>query len=127
MAKVESSIRVVLEYKERFSRQDVEGMMDLVCEDAVFESMAPNPEGTLYSGKEAIKRYWTNFFLGSPHAKIEIEEVFSSATRCVLRWRCHSGETRESTGGLRGVDIFKVMDDRICEQLSYVKGRHEAG
>jgi ketosteroid isomerase-like protein len=127
LAKVESAIRVVLEFKECFSRHDVDGMMDLMSDDPVFESMAPNPEGTLYTGKEAIKGYWKEFFLGSPNARIEVEEVFSSATRCVVRWRYLRGDAHGSAGGLRGVDVFKVLDNRICEQLSYVKGCSEAG
>lgn len=118
MAKVELAIRLVLEFNEAFNRHDVPGMMKLMSEDCVFENTSPSPEGTVYSGKEAVTRFWEDFFRESPQAHIKIEEIFGFGKRCIMRWRYSWSDT----GHVRGVDIFQVKDDLISEKLSYVKG-----
>ena len=122
LAKSESAIRVVLEFNAAFNRHDVAGMMRLMSEDCTFENTYPPPDGTTYSGKDAIAQFWQDFFTNSPHAHIEIEEVYGFGHRCVMRWKYEWGDTPESRGHIRGVDIFQEKDGSICEKLSYVKG-----
>jgi ketosteroid isomerase-like protein len=68
MSKVESAARLVLEFKEAFNRHDVAGMMKLMSDDCVFENTYPAPDGTGYSGREAVTRFWEEFFRESPQA-----------------------------------------------------------
>lgn len=119
MSKLETAIRVVIDFNEAFNRHDVAGMMKLMSDDCVFENTDPAPDGAVYSGKEAVTQFWQDFFRESPQAHIEIEEIFSLGLghRCVMRWKYDWGN-----GHVRGVDIFKERDGLICEKLSYVKG-----
>jgi predicted SnoaL-like aldol condensation-catalyzing enzyme len=117
MAKIESAIRLVLQFNEAFNHHDVSGMMKLMSEDCVFENTDPPPDGTVYSGKEVVTRFWQDFFRESPQAHIDIEEIFGMGNRCIMRWKYSWGE-----GHVRGVDIFKVEESLITEKLSYVKG-----
>ncbi len=119
MSKIESAIRVVMAFNDAFNSHDVAEMMKLISDDCVFENTSPAPDGTVYSGKDAIKQYYENLFKESPQAHMEIEEVFSFGLthRCVLRWKYDWGN-----GHVRGVDIFKERDGLICEKLSYIKG-----
>jgi predicted SnoaL-like aldol condensation-catalyzing enzyme len=122
MAKIESAIRIVLEFNEVFNRHDVAGMMRLMSEDCVFENTDPAPDGTVYSGKEVVTQFWQDFFRESPHAQIEIEEIFGFGRRCIMRWRYHWVDESGGKGHVRGVDIFQVKDGLITEKFSYVKG-----
>ncbi len=122
MSKIESAIRAILELCKAFNRHDVAGMMSLMSDDCIFENSEPAPDGAVYSGREAVTQYWQDFFRESPHAHIEIEEVFSLGTRCVLRWKYEWVDEKEEKKHLRGVDIFKVENNSICEIFSYVKG-----
>jgi len=122
MARLELAIRVVLEFNEAFNRHDVAGMMQLMSEDCVFENTYPSPDGTVYSGKKAVTQYWQDFFRESPHAHIEIEEIFGLGLRCVMLWRYDWVDAAGKKGYVRGVDIFQVRDGSICQKLSYVKG-----
>jgi len=122
MSRLESAIRLVLEFNEAFNRHDVAGMMRLMSDDCVIENTGPAPDGEVYSGKEAVTRYWQVFFRDSPHAHIEIEEIFSFGLRCVMRWRYEWLDMEGKQGHVRGVDIFRIKDGFICERLSYVKG-----
>jgi len=123
MSKAETAARVVLEFNDAFNRHDVAGMMKLMSDDCVFENTNPAPDGTVYSGKEAVTRFWQDFFRESPHAHIEIEEIFGLGNhRCVMRWRYEWVDAAGKKGHVRGVDVFKLKDELICEKLSYVKG-----
>ena len=117
MSKVEAAMRIVLEFNEAFNRHDVAGMMQLMCDDCVFEDTNPAPDGTVYLGKESVTQYWEGFFKESPNARIDIEEIFGLGHHCIMRWKYNWG-----TGYVRGVDVFKLKDGLICEKLSYVKG-----
>ena len=122
MSKVESAVRIVLEFNEAFNHHDVPGMMRLMNEDCVFENTDPAPDGAVYSGKEAVTRFWQDFFRESPQAHIEIEEIFGLGLRCIMRWKYEWVDAEGKKGHVRGVDIFQLKDGLISEKLSYVKG-----
>lgn len=122
MSRLESATRVVLEFNEAFNRHDVAGMMQLMSDDCVFDNTDPAPDGTMYAGKQAVTRFWQDFFRDSPHAHIEIEEIFGTGLRCVMRWTYTWVDAAGKKGHVRGVDIFKIKDGLISEKLSYVKG-----
>jgi hypothetical protein len=67
-----------------FNRHDVAGMMQLMSDDCAFENTHPAPDGTNYSGKAAVAQFWRDFFRRSPHAHIDIEEMFGGGQRCVI-------------------------------------------
>jgi predicted SnoaL-like aldol condensation-catalyzing enzyme len=113
---------MVLAFNDAFNRHDVAGMIKLISDDCVFENTHPAPDGDTYTGKDSVSQFWQDFFLESPHAHIEIEEIFGMGIRCVMRWRYKWVEEQGRIGHVRGVDIFKVKDGSIVEKLSYIKG-----
>lgn len=122
MSKIEAGVRTVLDFNDAFNRHDVAGMMQLMSDDCIFENTAPAPDGTVFSGKEAVTKFWQDFFRESPSAHIDIEEIFGLGFHCVMRWKYGWVDADGNKGHVRGVDIFKLKDGLICEKLSYVKG-----
>lgn len=117
MSKIETGMRIVLDFNNAFNQHDVTGMMSLMSDDCVFENTSPAPDGTVYTGRDAVTKFWQEFFRESPQAHIEIEEIFGMGNHCIMRWNYTWGD-----GHVRGVDVFKLRDGLICEKLSYVKG-----
>lgn len=122
LSKFESAMRVVLEFNEAFNQHDVPVMMALMSEDVVFENTSPAPDGTVHSGKEAVTRFWEDFFHDSPHAHMQIEEIFSGGDHCIMRWKYTWVDEDGEPGHVRGVDIYRVRDELIDQKFSYVKG-----
>ena len=122
LSKLESAMRVVLAFNEAFNRHDVPGMMALMSDDCIFENTSPAPDGTVYTGKEAVTQFWRDFFRESPHARIKIDEIFGLGNRCIMRWRYDWEDAAGEKGHVRGVDIFKVEEGFITQKFSYVKG-----
>jgi ketosteroid isomerase-like protein len=122
MSKVENSIRLVLEFNEAFNRHDVVGMMHLLSPDCIFESPSPSPNGTAFSGHEAILAFWQVYFREFSDVTCKIEDIFSLGFHCVMRWRRTWVDPAGETMNMRGVDVFKIKENLICENYSYVKG-----
>jgi predicted SnoaL-like aldol condensation-catalyzing enzyme len=122
LSKLEAAMRIVLDFNEAFNRHDVAGMMQRMSDNCVFENTHPAPDGTVYSGKEAVSQFWQDFFQEAPQAHIDIEEIFGLGNRCIMRWKYNWVDVGGKTGYVRGVDIFKVTDNLISEKFSYVKG-----
>ncbi len=122
MSEPASAMHIVLAFNDAFNRHDVAGMMHLMSDDCVFENTDPAPDGTVYLGKEIVTRFWHDFFNESPHAHIEIEDIFDLGERCIMRWTYTWADLHGETGHVRGVDIFRVTNGVIHEKLSYVKG-----
>ncbi len=122
MSKLEASIRTVLAFNEACNRHDVAALVQLLGEDCVYEHHHPAPDGTLLEGKEPVAQYWKQLFQASPQVHIAIEEIFSLGERCIMRWSRRWEDSEGQKAYLRGVDIFRVRQGTIREQLSFVKG-----
>lgn len=123
MGKIESAMRTVIAFLGAFNRRNVSGMMRLVREDCVFEHYQPAPDGITVTGKDALTRFWQDYFSEFPQARMEIEEIYGFGERCVLRWKYHWVDAGGEKRYVRGVDIFRVEHDLICEKYSYMKGQ----
>jgi ketosteroid isomerase-like protein len=119
---VAQNTRAVVErFNEAFNRHDVEGIMQCMTGDCVFENTRPVPDGTRLVGQAAVRRFWEEFFARSPQARFDTEDLFAAGYRCVVRWTYHW--VREGKAGhVRGVDLFRVRNGQVAEKLSYVKG-----
>lgn len=122
MSKLENAIRVVLEFNKACNHHDVPGMLQLMSEECLLENSGPAPQGAACHGREAIARYWEDFFRAAPQARFEIEEIYSLSVRCVMRWKYSAGDASTGQPPLRGVDLFQVQEGLICQQLTYIKG-----
>jgi ketosteroid isomerase-like protein len=115
-----SSEAAALELVEAFGSawgdHDLDGALGFLSDDCLFDATGPAPDGTSHTGPEEIRAAWQPIFEDTSSV-FEAEETFSAGDRVVQRWR-YSWDG----GHIRGVDVFKVLDGRITEKRSYVKG-----
>jgi len=109
-------------FSAAFGSGDVETIMGLMTEDCVFESTGPAPDGVRHEGAAAVRQVWQDLFGATTDAAFAEEESFVSGDRAVLRWRFTWAEPDGSPGHVRGVDVLRLRDGRVAENLSYVKG-----
>lgn len=117
-----TTLEIIQRFNEAFNRHDVVTMMADMTDDCVFENTYPAPDGTRYEGQLPVREFWENFFQSSPHARIDIEDIFAAGDRCVQCWVYHWSDEHGKAGHVRGVDVFRLRDGKIAEKLSYVKG-----
>jgi steroid delta-isomerase-like uncharacterized protein len=119
---VSSTKRVLQQFHDAFNQHDVDAVMALMTDDCIFENTYPRPDGTRYEGQAAVRGFWQDLFQASPQAHFAVEELFIASDRGVLRWVYHWVDRNGISGHVRGVDIFRVRDEKVAEKLSYVKG-----
>src|SRR4051812_24805193 len=120
--KQQVGISLLNRFKDEFNRHNVDTMMAMMTTDCVFDNTFPAPDGTLLQGQANVRQFWDEFFSSSPHAHIEIEEMFAHGDRVVQRWIYTWIDAQGVSGHVRGVDVFRFRDGLIAEKLSYVKG-----
>ena len=116
------TMEAVEQFNEVFNQHDVDAIMAAMTEDCVFENTVPPPDGERHVGQEAVRSFWERFFVSSPNAHFETEEMFAAGGRCLVRWVYRWTEADDKHGHVRGVDVFRVRDGKVAEKLSYVKG-----
>jgi len=117
-----STLATVQRFNEAFNQHDVAAVMASMTEDCIFENTYPPPDGERYTGYEAVRGFWEKFFASSPQASFETEEMFACGDRCVVRWLYRWTGQDGKPGHIRGVDVFRVRDEKVAEKFSYVKG-----
>jgi uncharacterized protein (TIGR03086 family) len=113
---------VVRRFGAAWEAWDLDAIMALMADDAVFESTGPAPGGRRIEGRDAIRKEWADMFDATRDASFRFEESFVHGDRASARWVFAWTNDDGSPGHVRGVDVIKVRDGRIAEKLSYVKG-----
>ncbi|HVN13544.1 MAG TPA: nuclear transport factor 2 family protein [Kineosporiaceae bacterium] len=108
--------RVIERFHEAFNEHDVPALEGLISEDCMFEDTSP-PDGVRHVGRRAVADAWRQFFVASPDAEFEVEEVVTAGDRAVVRWLY-----RWTDGHVRGVDLMRVRGGLVTESIAYVKG-----
>lgn len=109
-------MEVVTKFGGTWAEHDLDGALDMLTDDCVFDNTSPAPDGERFVGRSAIRSAWSPIFEDS-RAQFETEEAFQVGDRVVQLWRYTWAD-----GHVRGVDVFRVRDGKIAEKLSYVKG-----
>ena len=79
-------------------------------------------------GREAFKQFFLAFAMAAPDAQFVIEDVIAEGDKVVIRLTVTGTQTGPLQGipptgrkfSMRGIDIFRVADDRIVEHWDAV-------
>lgn len=107
-------------FNDAVDRRDAAALREAITDDCVFESPGP-PDGKRYVGAAMVEVFAKVFALDG-EGPFEVEEIFTSGDRAVVRWLHWWDHANGDRGHVRGVDVFRVRDGKIAEKLSYVKG-----
>jgi ketosteroid isomerase-like protein len=105
-------------FNDAFQRRDKDAMAALVHDDCLMVSAQPAPDGTAYVGKDACVAFWAEL-MDDHSTTFEVEHVFSAGEWAAVRWRYRYGLTDAES--VLGVNITRVSDGRVREQLGYTK------
>src|SRR5439155_8276099 len=112
---------LVVRFTDAFNANDLEGVMALMAEDAVYEEFT----GTINRGKAAIRAAFAPQFRGDfGKMRFDAEDLFVDATsgKALIRWVCRL-ETKRGPAGWRGLDILHVENGLVKEKLTYAKAK----
>jgi len=112
---------LVVRFTECFNQNDLEGVMALMAEDAVYEEFT----GVVNRGKAAIRAAFVPQFRGDfGKMRFEAEDLFvdTATGKALIRWVC-TLETKRGPAGWRGLDILHVEHGLVTQKLTYAKAK----
>ncbi|WP_202880743.1 nuclear transport factor 2 family protein [Kribbella amoyensis] len=115
--------RTIARFNEAFRLRDTAALAEVVHDDCLMVSAQPAPDGTPYVGKEACVEFWAEL-MNDTSTTFEVEHVFSDGDWATVRWRYRFGPT--DADSVLGVNVTRVSDGRVIEQLGYTKTPGEA-
>ena len=110
---------VVLRFTDAFNRDDLDGVMSFLSDDAVYDEF----NGKRSRGQAAIRETLTPQFRGDfGRIRFLTEDLFvdAAAGKALIRWVC-ALEKNGKKRSWRGLDILHVHDGRITEKHTYAK------
>lgn len=112
---------LVVRFTETFNRDDLDGVMSFMAEDAVYDEF----NGTVSRGKEAIRKAFVPQFRGDfGTIRFHTEDLFvdPETGKALIRWRC-TLERDGRTDGWHGLDILHFEGGLVKQKLTYAKAR----
>ena len=112
---------LVVRFTEAFNANDLEGVLALMAEDAVYEEFT----GAINHGKTAIRTAFVPQFRGDfGKMRFDAEDLFVDADsgKALIRWVCRL-ETKRGPAGWRGLDILHVENGLVTQKLTYAKAK----
>lgn len=107
MEKIESALRLAIEFRARLAREDYDGAAALLSDQCRIDS----PEGIL-NGRAAAAQYFARCAGARCGKAQEVEEIFGMGFRCIVRAK---------DGNRRSLELYKEERGALSEILIYEK------
>ena len=115
---------ILLELCAAFDAHDLDRIMDLFADECVLDMpRGPDPWGSRYEGKAAVRTALAGRFEGLPDVHYGNEEHFVDADRQtgISKWTL-TGTTRDGRHlEVRGCDFYTLRDGQVTRKDSYWK------
>jgi len=126
LSKAEST-QLVRAWLAKWASHDLDGVLELIHDDVVFE----NWTGAVVSGKRSLRRAWLSWFAAHDNFRFIEEDLFVDEhdQKVLLQWRLEWPSSDESRRGRleirRGVDVLHFRDRKIHRKYTYSKTKVE--
>ena len=107
-----------------FDAHDLDAILEYFADDAVFEGpRGPDPWGSRFVGKEAIRVAFAARFAGIPDVRYRDEGTFVDGDRGVSEWTLSGTTASGEPIEVRGCDLWTIRDGKIVRKDSFWKIR----
>lgn len=106
------------------NQHDIEGFLE--CFDPEYRSETPAHPQRAFTGREQVRRNWTDFFEDVDDLGADRERMVVDGDTVWLEWRVH-GTLPDGKLNLVGVSIMEIADDQIQSARMYLEPVQETG
>ena len=110
-------------FADAWNRHDVDAILSMMTADCVFEaSRGPEAKGTVYVGRDEVRRGIEEVFAAFPDARWNGPTHFVAGERGVSEW-VFTGTGSSGRVEVQGCDVFTFREGKIAVKNSYRKQR----
>lgn len=111
-------------FADAWNRHDADALMSFMSDDCVFQSSAgPDPCGTRYVGRDAVRAGFVEVWTTFPDAHWGHAQHFVHGDRGVSEWTFTGTRTDGTRVEVHGCDLFSFRGGKITLKNSYRKNR----
>jgi ketosteroid isomerase-like protein len=122
MSQVSENLRVLEQLAEAFNAHDLDRVMAHFAEDCSLDMpRGPNPWGTRYVGKAAVREGLRTRFEMLPDVHYGDTRHFATATMGVSEWLVTGTLRSGMTIAVRGCDHYEFREGKVIRKDSYWK------
>ena len=119
---MEPSVEMLQAILDAFNRHDLDAIMEYFADDAVFEMpRGPEPWGTRFVGKDAVRRGLASRFSGIPNVHYGDDDHWVAGDHGVSEWTLTGTTVAGIELRVRGCDIWTFRDGSVVRKDSYWK------
>lgn len=116
--------RILKAVFDAFNRHDVDGVLEHMTDDVVFETAAgPEAHGARVSGREAVGEAFTKVWTTMPDVQWQNTSHFAAGDHGVSQWTFAATQPDGKRIEADGCDIFTFRDGKICKKQAFRKDR----
>ena len=120
----EVTTEVLQAFADAWNRHDVDALMSFMTDDCVFEASAgPDPCGTRYAGREAVRAAFAEVWTTFPDAHWGDARHLVHEDRGVSEWTFTGTRVDGARVEVDGCDLFTFRAGKIALKNSYRKNR----
>ena len=112
--------RIMNDWLAAWNRHDLEEVMSLFSDDAVFETWT----GLRISGRENIRKAWAEWFAAGGFSFTSLDMVIDPESGTVVFPWLYEGPAKCFAGKIekrKGIDLIKFEDGLIVEKVTWTK------
>jgi steroid delta-isomerase-like uncharacterized protein len=111
-------------FAEAWNQHDTDAILSMMTDDCVFEAFrGPDVKGTVYAGREAMRRGIEEVFRTFPDAHWSAPRHFIAGDRGVSEWVFSGTSPDGKRVEVQGCDVLTFRDGLIAVKNSYRKQR----
>jgi ketosteroid isomerase-like protein len=115
---------LLAEFGEAWNRHDPDLLMTYMAEECSYQaSFGPDPDGTNFVGREAVRAGYARFFARYPDGRFADSRVFVVGDRGASEWTFSATEPDGRPVVVRGCDLFEFTGSKIRRKDAFRKQR----
>lgn len=120
----DDAVRMLEAIATAFDEHDLEAIMAYLADDVVFDGpRGPEPWGTRFVGRDAVREAFAARFAGIPDVRYRDDAHFVDGDRGASEWTLSGTTTDGQRIEVRGCDLWTLRDGTIVKKDSFWKIR----
>jgi len=116
------TVESLRELNQCFNRHDVKAVMEYIHPDCVLTMpRGPDPWGTRFEGKAAVREAFSSRLSGLPDARWEDDTHWVGGNHGASQWTLRATAKDGSRIDVQGCDMYRFADGLIIEKHSFWK------